>query len=61
MSNDGQTLQPPRKFVYPFPTLESSSGNERTTSPQTYYAALAEAEDGFYPIGYNGQWHGGGL
>lgn len=59
MSNDGQTLQPPRKFVYPFPTLESSSGNERTTSPQTYYAALAEAEDGFYPIGYNGQWHGG--
>lgn len=63
MSNNDQTLQPARKFVYPFPALESSNGNERTTSeaddPQTYYSALADAEDGFYPIGYNGQWHGG--
>src|SRR5690606_19935920 len=27
--------------------------------PQSYYSALAKAEDGFYPIGANGQWHGG--
>nr|WP_228482200.1 peptidoglycan DD-metalloendopeptidase family protein [Lysobacter sp. H21R4] len=50
-------------FVYPFQKLETTEDGIRkyvdVVDPQTYYSALARAEDGFYPIGANGQWHGG--
>ncbi|WP_407351825.1 hypothetical protein [Luteimonas sp. R10] len=63
MSNESEAPEPVKKLVYPFPIVEASSGDERNTAeatdPQAYYDALALAEDGFYPIGYNGQWHGG--
>src|SRR5690606_9506706 len=29
------------------------------TDPQLYFDALANAENGFYPMGANGLWHGG--
>lgn len=63
MSNDNIAPAPAKKFVYPFPIADTSNGHrggrQEATDPQTYYSALAQAEDGFYPIGYNGQWHGG--
>ncbi|WP_047303364.1 glycoside hydrolase family 19 protein [Pseudomonas fluorescens] len=34
-------------------------GTVQAIDPQQYYRALAKAEDGFYPIGTNGLWHGG--
>lgn len=63
MTDEIQTLAPLKKFVYPF-QMASAGGQGASTAtevvdPQTYYSALAKAEDGFYPIGANGQWHGG--
>jgi hypothetical protein len=61
--SDDNALAPLKKFVYPFPGTDASNPNDPRTAevddPQVYYDALARAEDGFYPIGYNGQWHGG--
>lgn len=47
-----------KKLVYPFQKREADKTVE-VGNPQEYYDALAQAEDGFYPIGANGQWHGG--
>lgn len=49
---------PLKKLVYPFQKREADKTVE-VGNPQEYYDALAQAEDGFYPIGANGQWHGG--
>ncbi|KIQ96079.1 hypothetical protein [Lysobacter sp. A03] len=63
MTDETQTPPPLKKFVYPF---QAASNNSETDSaatevvdPQICYRALGNAEDGFYPIGANGQWHGG--
>ena len=63
MSNDANPIPALEKFVWPFPKTETSASGQTSSSevtdPQDYYDALALAEDGYYPIGYNGQWHGG--
>lgn len=62
MSASNEDPIPTSRFTYPFPVPDASNGESNTreaSDPQEYYEALAEAEDGFYPIGYNGQWHGG--
>lgn len=58
-----QTPEPIKKWAYPFekkaaPNAKDAKASE-VTDPQTYFEALATAEDGFYPIGANGLWHGG--
>ncbi|RBH52921.1 MULTISPECIES: hypothetical protein [Pseudomonas] len=42
------------KWSYPF-KIEGAEA----TDPQQYYKALAKANDGYYPLGSNGLWHGG--
>ncbi|WP_222564236.1 calcium-binding protein [Novilysobacter antarcticus] len=63
MADQTQTPPPLKKFVYPFRVAstggKAGSAATEVVDPQTYYSALASAEDGFYPIGANGQWHGG--
>lgn len=46
-----------KNWSYPFKTA-GESGKE-VTDPQVYFDALAQAENGFYPMGKNGLWHGG--
>jgi len=52
-----QPEQPPKieSWAYPFPLKTANT----TVAPEDYLAGLAAAEDGFYPIGANGLWHGG--
>ncbi|WP_434663983.1 hypothetical protein P5W99_17320 [Paraburkholderia sp. A3BS-1L] len=45
----------PLNWAFPF----TPSGNGGATDPMTYMKALAKAEDGFYPLGVSGIWHGG--
>ncbi|UJB14153.1 hypothetical protein [Xanthomonas translucens] len=51
------------KLVYPFQkSAEAGKAGAKPTDiddPQVYFDALSNAQDGFYPIGANGQWHGG--
>jgi predicted chitinase len=42
-------------WAYPFPLKTTNT----TFAPEDYLQALAVAEDGFYPLGANGLWHGG--
>lgn len=42
-------------WAYPFPLKAKNT----TFAPEDYLQALAVAEDGFYPLGANGLWHGG--
>ncbi|MGF6575061.1 putative chitinase [Paraburkholderia sp. GAS333] len=42
-------------WAYPFPLKTTNI----TFAPEDYLQALAAAEDGFYPLGANGLWHGG--
>ncbi|RQP96551.1 hypothetical protein [Burkholderia stagnalis] len=52
------SAQPPYKrlrWAFPF----TPAGQDDPTNPMTYMKALAVAEDGFYPLGANGMWHGG--
>lgn len=46
-----------KNWSYPFKTAGESS--KEVTDPQVYFDALAKAENGFYPMGKNGLWHGG--
>ncbi|MDR6202028.1 glycoside hydrolase family 24 protein [Paraburkholderia graminis] len=50
-----QGLQPLKNWSYPF----APSDSKASANPQTYFTALSHAEDGFYPLGANGIWHGG--
>lgn len=43
-----------KKWSYPL-KIGGASGAD----PQQFYAALAKAQDGYYPLGSNGLWHGG--
>jgi hypothetical protein len=45
----------PLKWSYPFTTAADKDGNDA----HAYFEALSNAEDGFYPHGANGIWHGG--
>ncbi|WP_144137652.1 SH3 domain-containing protein [Paraburkholderia sp. BCC1884] len=53
--------QPPEQpskvesWAYPFPLKTTNT----TYAPEDYLGGLAAAEDGFYPLGANGLWHGG--
>ncbi|MGS0573858.1 glycoside hydrolase family 19 protein [Xanthomonas oryzae] len=51
------------KLVYPFQkSAKAGKAGAKPTDiddPQVYFDALSNAQDGFYPIGANGQWHGG--
>lgn len=44
-----------QKWVYPF----LGADGKEVPEAQAVFDALNRAEDGFYPIGVNGQWHGG--
>ncbi|MGY6237972.1 SH3 domain-containing protein (plasmid) [Burkholderia ambifaria] len=50
-----QPVYTPLAWSYPF----SPAGKEDVGDPMTYMKALASAEDGFYPLGASGIWHGG--
>lgn len=43
----------PINWAYPFKTAETSA------NPLQYLTYMAKANDGFYPTGENGLWHGG--
>lgn len=43
-----------QNWFYPF-----KSGSAEAVDPYQYYAALANAQGGYYPLGSNGGWHGG--
>lgn len=45
----------PLKWAFPFTPADKADAAD----PMTYMKALAAAEDGFYPLGANGMWHGG--
>ncbi|WGS54703.1 lytic transglycosylase domain-containing protein [Paraburkholderia sp. D15] len=45
----------PLNWSFPFAPL----GQADASDPMTYMKALGCAEDGFYPLGANGNWHGG--
>ncbi|WP_176055683.1 hypothetical protein, partial [Paraburkholderia caribensis] len=42
-------------WAYPF-SLKNPGAQP---APKDYLSALSASEDGFYPIGANGLWHGG--
>jgi len=50
----------PINWAFPF-KLKGADGeaSKDITNPELYYAALAQAKDGFYPMGASGNWHGG--
>lgn len=43
----------PINWAYPFKITEAA------TNPLQYLTHMAKANDGFYPTGENGLWHGG--
>ncbi|MFT4256659.1 MAG: calcium-binding protein [Pseudoxanthomonas sp.] len=63
MADEPKDPKPLRKIGYPFPKMDASDPAKpkqvEVKDAQDYFKALAQAQDGFYPIGYNGQWHGG--
>ncbi len=52
---DAPPAYKPIKWSFPF----APAGKDDAGSPMTYMKALGNAEDGFYPLGVNGMWHGG--
>ncbi|MCE7031996.1 calcium-binding protein [Lysobacter sp. GX 14042] len=60
MSRSKGAPAPTTKFAYPFAISQADDATvPESESAETYFRALARAEDGFFPIGANGQWHGG--
>ena len=45
----------PLGFSFPF----APAGKDDAADPMTYMKALGNAQNGFYPLGANGLWHGG--
>jgi flagellum-specific peptidoglycan hydrolase FlgJ len=45
----------PTKWSYPFTVGDGKDASDA----HTFFEALSNAEDGFYPLGANGIWHGG--
>ncbi|MDN7931446.1 lytic transglycosylase domain-containing protein [Burkholderia metallica] len=67
-SDSSKPASGPLAWSYPFsPTAKADAATDATspanatdaTDPMTYMKALANAEDGFYPLGASGIWHGG--
>ncbi|HIY71138.1 MAG TPA: hypothetical protein H9827_06700 [Candidatus Luteimonas excrementigallinarum] len=59
-----KTLHPAplSRTLFPFPKSANAGDGQAQAAEANageYFQALSEAEDGFFPIGYNGQWHGG--
>ena len=50
-----QALQPVSNWSYPLALSDSNA----PAIAQSYFDALAGADDGFFPMGANGLWHGG--
>jgi predicted chitinase len=50
-----------KKWERPFPVKKTPSAQEnaKTEDSQEYFKQWSQAEDGLYPFGNNGQWHGG--
>ncbi|MBN6149861.1 calcium-binding protein [Xanthomonas sp. AmX2] len=63
MADTEKKLAKISKLIYPFQkSAEPGKAGAKPTDiddPQVYFDALSNAQDGFYPIGANGQWHGG--
>jgi predicted chitinase len=66
------TQTPLKRFVYPFPmkvtpaeggtapaTNNAAEAAKKGVHPVTYVGAWAATTDGFFPLGLNGQYHGG--
>ena len=50
----------PINWAYPFKAKAADGDSSLSNvTPALYYDALANAKDGFYPLGANGLWHGG--
>ncbi|WP_196222303.1 lytic transglycosylase domain-containing protein [Burkholderia ubonensis] len=49
----------PLAWSYPFAPATKEGAAPDATDPMTYMKVLATAEDGFYPLGASGIWHGG--
>jgi|GEM_PF-1249247 len=50
----------PINWAYPFKAKAADGDSSPSNiTPALYYDALANAKDGFYPLGANGLWHGG--
>ncbi|MGY0559257.1 calcium-binding protein [Luteimonas sp. A277] len=62
MSDTSQHPAPLSRTLFPFPKPGAPGNGQSQTAEanaKDYFQALSQAEDGFFPIGYNGQWHGG--
>lgn len=49
----------PINWAYPFKAKASDGEQSKGAVPKIYQQALAQAKDGFYPMGASGLWHGG--
>jgi predicted chitinase len=49
----------PINWAYPFKAKGSDGEQSNGALPELYQQALAQAKDGFYPMGASGLWHGG--
>ncbi|WP_196482170.1 lytic transglycosylase domain-containing protein [Burkholderia vietnamiensis] len=56
---DAKPAYTPLAWSYPFSPSTQGGASPDTTDPLTYMQVLATAEDGFYPLGASGIWHGG--
>ncbi|EMN1932208.1 lytic transglycosylase domain-containing protein, partial [Burkholderia ambifaria] len=56
---DAKPAYTPLAWSYPFSPATKEGATPDTTDPMTYMKVLATAEDGFYPLGASGIWHGG--
>ncbi|RQQ48072.1 hypothetical protein [Burkholderia stagnalis] len=56
-TSDTSSPPPYKRLRWAFPF--TPAGQDDPTNPMTYMKSLAVAEDGFYPLGANGMWHGG--
>lgn len=50
-----ESADTPLSWAYPF----TPAGKNDAADPMTYFSALAKCENGFYPLGVSGMWHGG--
>ncbi|WP_431819688.1 pesticin C-terminus-like muramidase [Burkholderia sp. F1] len=56
---DAKPAYTPLAWSYPFSPATKDGAAPDATDPMTYMKVLATAEDGFYPLGASGIWHGG--
>ncbi|MBR8142116.1 lytic transglycosylase domain-containing protein [Burkholderia sp. AU19243] len=56
---DAKPAYTPLAWSYPFSPAAKEGAASDAADPMTYMKVLAAAEDGFYPLGASGIWHGG--